>query len=66
MGLFSFLIGYKVAKNRARHEYGSGQLDPELLADLGFDPEFDPDDMCDNCGYESYRHSDDGFCPDYS
>lgn len=53
MGLFSFLVGHKVAKNRARKRHAE------------FDADICDDDICENCGYEAHRHSDEGDCPMY-
>jgi|LakMenEpi03Aug12_release.lakeMendotaPanAssembly.Ray.scaffolds.fasta_scaffold1021456_2 hypothetical protein len=57
MGLFSFYLGYRTAKKRAQRE--RDRFEDEQLIDVS------GDETCTNCGYEFYRHSDEGDCPQY-
>ena len=51
MGLLTFYLGYRHAKARQRQRQRSEDSDDQ--------------EICDNCGWERHRHSDDGDCPTY-
>lgn len=52
MGLFTYYIGYKAAKRRARRDREEEVADDDVV--------------CDNCGYARRQHSDEGECPSYT
>jgi len=54
MGLFSFFLGYRAGRKRARNDRDE------------FDEfDVDPFEICDNCGHERVQHDDSGHCPRY-